>query len=61
LKLGELVDLCIGIQLGGEGDSKDFKEKYFSENFFTEESTIVMILYRVQKSFNKYQGNIKKL
>jgi len=31
LKLGELVDLCIGIQLGGEGDSKDFKEKYISK------------------------------
>ncbi|KQC11145.1 MAG: hypothetical protein APR54_02945 [Candidatus Cloacimonas sp. SDB] len=29
-KLNEIADICIGIQIGGSGNSKDFKEKYIS-------------------------------
>ncbi len=28
--LGELADICIGIQIGGAGNSKEFKDKYIS-------------------------------
>ena len=37
IKLGEIVDFCIGIQVGGEGNSKDFKAKYISEEKFSED------------------------
>jgi len=37
IKLGEIVDFCIGIQVGGEGNSKDFKTKYISEEKLSEE------------------------
>ena len=32
LKLGAISDICIGIQIGGAGNSKDFKEKYIRNN-----------------------------
>ena len=36
IALGELSDICIGIQIGGAGNSKDFKEKYISSTQETE-------------------------
>ncbi|PKN53529.1 MAG: type II restriction endonuclease [Deltaproteobacteria bacterium HGW-Deltaproteobacteria-13] len=30
IKLGNIVDFCIGIQIGGEGNSKDFKNEFIS-------------------------------
>jgi hypothetical protein len=35
--LGSILDLCIGIQIGGEGDSKDFKAKYISDEKISSE------------------------
>ncbi|MBR9847750.1 MAG: hypothetical protein GYB35_17395 [Algicola sp.] len=32
IKLGTVSDICIGIQIGGAGNSKDFKEKYIRNN-----------------------------
>lgn len=32
IKLGSIADLCIGIQIGGSGKSKDFKEKNISSS-----------------------------
>lgn len=37
IKLGDIIDLCIGIQVGGEGSSKVFKEKYISNEKLSEE------------------------
>ena len=37
IKLGDIIDFCIGIQVGGEGSSKDFKEKYISNEKLSEE------------------------
>jgi len=36
VKLGTVSDICIGIQIGGAGNSKDFKEKYIRNNKETE-------------------------
>ncbi|MGM0579756.1 MAG: DUF7149 domain-containing protein [Bacteroidota bacterium] len=30
--LGEILDFCIGIQIGGHGDSKEFKSKFITNN-----------------------------
>lgn len=51
--LENVIDFCIGIQIGGHGDSKDFKEKYLSNKKIDETYKIVID----GKDFDNYKIN----
>ncbi len=52
-KLGEITDICIGIQVGGSGNSKDFKDKYISRESETENHK----MFLDGKDFEPYRIN----
>src|SRR5690606_37334266 len=55
IPLSGILDFCIGIQIGGHGDSKEFKAKYITNSVMDESSKKVID----GKDFDSYRINWK--
>jgi adenine-specific DNA-methyltransferase len=60
IALGEIVDFCIGIQLGGEGDSEEFKSKYISDKKVSKEYKKMLDGKDFEPYIIKWSGNYIK-